>query len=279
MNLLEGKFQGQGGVEIHWRCWTSERASDKATVVLVHGLGEHAGRYAHVARRLTEAGCAVYALDHRGHGKSAGKRAYVDRFANAVADIDQLVAMARKDRPSQPMIMLGHSMGGALALSHAIKHQQKLDALILSGPAVSLDGASSLMRSVAKFLSLLAPGLGIFAVDPALVSRDPDEVRRYAEDPLVMHDKVPARTVAEIVKFVEVLPALLPVLKLPLLIQHGSEDQLAGVSGSQAVIEQCSSADKTLKVYEGLYHEIYNELSEDRAVVLKDLCSWIASKA
>ena len=273
MKHSEGRFQGKNKVEIFWQSWLPEKP--KAVVVIVHGLGEHSGRYAHVAEALVNADCAVYAMDHRGHGKSGGPRTFVDRFANAVEDIDHVVEMARAAHPRKPMLLLGHSMGGALSLSYTLKNPGKLKALMLSGPAVALDGAPPMMKPIAKFLSTIAPKLGMFAVAPDLVSRDPNVVADYASDPLNAHGKVPARTLGEIVNFVEFLPAGLPLIQLPLLIQHGSDDKLAGVSGSQMVVDKVSSKDKTLKIYEGLYHEIFNELPADRAIVLKDLTDWI----
>lgn len=275
MKHSEGRFKGKKDVEIFWQSWVPVQS--KAVVVLVHGLGEHSGRYAHVAQALCDEGCAVYAMDHRGHGKSGGPRVFVDSFANTVEDIDAVVELARKANPRKPTFLLGHSMGGALSLSYAIKNPGKLKALILSGPAVALDGAPPLMKPMAKLLSTFAPKLGMFAVAPELVSRDPAVVADYASDPLNAHSKVPARTLGEIVKFVEMLPGLLPVLQLPLLIQHGRDDKLAGVSGSEMIVSRVSSKDKTLKIYEGLYHEIYNELPADRARVLKDLREWIGA--
>lgn len=277
MKHLEGRLSGKNKVEIYWQKWSPAGAA-KASVVIVHGLGEHGGRYAHVANVLTVAGCAVYAMDHRGHGRSGGKRAFVDRFAHVVADIDQVVDMAIKELPKKPVFLLGHSMGGALSLSYALKHGDKLKALILSGPAVALDGAPPMMKPIAKALSVIAPGLGMFSVAPELVSRDASVVADYMKDPLVMHAKVPARTLGEIVNFVEMLPAALPRLELPLLALHGRDDKLAGVAGSERVVKHASSKDKTLKVYDGLYHEIFNELPADRAIVLKDLTDWIGAR-
>ncbi|WP_420467683.1 lysophospholipase [Panacagrimonas sp.] len=276
MNHSEGRFKGKKDVEIYWQSW--QPTSPKALVVLVHGLGEHSGRYAHVAEALVGAGCAVYAIDHRGHGKSGGPRAFVDRFAHAVEDIDHLVDLARREQPRLPTFLLGHSMGGALSLSYALKNPGKLYALMLSGPAVALDGAPPMMKPIAKFLSMVAPRLGMFGIDPSLVSRDRDMVAAYASDPLNAHGKVPARTLGEIVNFVEILPALLPALQLPLLVMHGQDDKLAGVAGSQMVIDKCGSKDKTLKVYPGLYHEIFNELPADRALVLQDMTDWIGAR-
>lgn len=273
MKHAEHSFTGVKKQQIHFQTWLP--AKPKATVVIAHGLGEHGGRYAHVAQVLVDAGCAVYAIDHRGHGKSDGSRAFVDKFANAVADMDHLIDLAKRARPTKPLFLLGHSMGGALSLSYALKHGDKLSGLILSGPAVALDGAPPFLAPLSKLLSSLFPKLGMFAVDPSLVSRDPDEVAKYAGDPLNAHGKVPVRTLAEIVRFVEWLPAALPALKLPTLLLHGRDDKLAGVAGSQMIHDRISSTDKTLNIYDDLYHEIFNELPADRARVFKDMTAWL----
>lgn len=278
MEHQEGRFEGKGRLSIYRQAWLPEKKDTRAAVVLLHGLGEHSGRYAHVAAGLVAAGIAVYAMDHRGHGQSEGHPVQIDRFANAVADIHTFIEWVKREQRRKPLFLLGHSMGGALALSTVIKHSEGLTGLILSGPAVALTGAPPLIGPISKVLSLIAPKLGLFPVDPALVSRDKAMVAAYANDPLNAHGKVPARTLGEIVKFVDILPALLPVIKLPLLVQHGSEDKLAGVAGSEMLVQRVSSTDVTLKVYPGLYHEIYNELLDDRAVVLADLLSWIQKR-
>ncbi len=277
MKHSESSFEGVKKARIFFQSWLPATAP-KATVVIAHGLGEHGGRYAEVAAQLVGIGCAVHAIDHRGHGKSDGPRAYVDKFANAVADMDTLVEMAKRQQPGKPLFLLGHSMGGALSLSYTLKHGKKLSGLILSGPAVKLDGAPAYLPPVAKFLSSVWPTLGMFAVDPSLVSRDPEMVAKYASDPLNAHAKVPVRTLAEIVRFVEVVPALLPTITVPTLLLHGSDDKLAGVGGSQMIHERISSTDKTLKIYDGLYHEIFNEFPADRARVFKDMTDWLSPR-
>lgn len=269
----EGRFTGQNKLSIFWQCWRPEKA--RAVVVLAHGLGEHSGRYAHVAEALNKSGCSVYAIDHRGHGKSGGPRVLVDRYANAVADIDQLVDLANEAAPAKPLFLLGHSMGGALALGYAIKHQHKLKGLMLSGPAVALVGTPPGAKPVIKLLSRLLPKLRLLGIDPAGVSRDLNTVADYASDPLNFHGKLPARTLGEMIAFIDALPAQLPTLTLPLLIQHGSNDKLTAVAGSEMVLAGVSSKDKTLQIYEGLYHEIFNELPTDRARVLADSCAWL----
>jgi acylglycerol lipase len=274
MKHSDGSFDGISKTRIYFQTWAPSGAP-KATVVIAHGLGEHGGRYAEVAAQLVGLGCVVHAIDHRGHGRSGGARVLVDKFANAVADMDTLIDRAKRQQPMRPLFLLGHSMGGALSLSYAIKHGKKLDGLILSGPAVALDGAPPLLAVIAKLLASLMPKLGMFQVDPSLVSRDPDEVAKYAGDPLNAHGKIPVRTLAEIIRFVEIVPALLPAISVPTLVLHGSDDKLAGVAGSRMIHERISSSDKTLKVYDGLYHEIFNELPADRARVFKDLTDWL----
>jgi acylglycerol lipase len=277
MKHSDGRFKGQKGTEIYWQSWQPAGAP-KAIALIVHGVGEHSGRYRHVAEALVGIGCAVYAVDHRGHGKSGGARALIERFSYAVADIDHVFELARRAHPGKPVFLIGHSMGGALSLSYTLRHPEKPGALILSGPAVALDGASAVTKAIGGLLSAIAPKAGLIKVDPSLVSRDPDTVADYAKDPLNAHDKLPARTLGEIMNFVAFLPAGLPLIKLPLLVMHGEDDKLAGVAGSRMVVANASSADKTLKVYPKLHHEIFNELPADRAVVLKDLTDWIAAR-
>jgi len=273
----EGQITGQGGLNLYWQAWQAEAdpQTPGPTIVIAHGLGEHSARYLRVAELLVARGCAVYAIDHRGHGRSEGRRAFIDRFDHAVADIDQLVDMARRERPGSRLFLLGHSLGGALALDYAIKHQSKLDALLLSGPAVSLNAASAFVVQVSKILSSVAPTMGVLAIDPSAISRDPKEVEAYAIDPLIFHGKVPARSAGEAVRFVEGLPSRLATLTLPILIMHGKEDTLAGVEGSEMVFRGVRSPDKTLHIYDGLRHEIFNELPADRARVFADMTAWI----
>jgi alpha-beta hydrolase superfamily lysophospholipase len=274
MNHTDGRFTGAGGIEIRWQAWLP--TDPKAVVVIAHGAGEHSGRYAHVATRLVDAGYAVYALDHRGHGRSGGRRAVVDRMDNVVADLRSLIALAAAEQPGRKVFLLGHSMGGTISLALAARHQQELAGMALSGPVAVLEAASPALRLAAKVLSALTPGLGVFGVDPSLVSRDPDVVRAYREDPLVFHGKLPARTVAELAGAVEGFPAAIPGIRLPLLLMHGTADKLAPPAGSTMVHERAGSSDKTLRLYEGLYHEILNEPEQE--TVITDLLDWLNAR-
>jgi len=154
-------FPGAGGVEIHWQCWLPG-GTPRAVVVIAHGVSEHADRYSHVASRLVGDGYAVYALDHRGHGRSGGRRAVIDRLERAVADLDALIRITRSEQPNRKLFLLGHSMGGGIALEHALRHSDRIDGLVLSAPAAALESASRFELVAGRVLSAIAPGAGVF---------------------------------------------------------------------------------------------------------------------
>jgi acylglycerol lipase len=274
MEHVEEKFAGAKGLEIYWQAWR-EQVPARAVVVISHGAGEHSGRYERPARQFAELGYPVYALDHRGHGRSEGRRALVDRLDSAAADLDLLIDLARREQPDVPLFLLGHSLGGTIALRYALRHQDKLDGLILSGPVAAIELPPAPVRLAAKALSAALPWMPALGVDPAVVSRDPAEVEAYRSDPLVHHGKLPVRTVAEIAAATEAFPEQVASLTLPILLVHGSEDRLAPVRGSRMVYERARSLDKTLEIYDGLFHEVLNELPEDRARVLADIIAWL----
>jgi acylglycerol lipase len=268
----QATFEGEGGVEIHWQSWLPE-GSARASVVIAHGVSEHADRYSHVAARLVRSGCAVYALDHRGHGRSGGKRAVVDRLERAVADVGTLIGIARTEHPGVKLFLLGHSMGGAIALQFALDHEDEIDGLVLTSPAAATEAASRVELVAGRVLSAVAPGVGVLPVDSSTISRDPEVVRVYDEDPMVFHKKLPARTVGELVAAIEEFPERTPGLRLPLLVMIGTADELVPPDAGRMVHERAGSADKRLIEYEGLYHEILNEPEQDK--VMDDLVQWL----
>jgi alpha-beta hydrolase superfamily lysophospholipase len=241
-------------------------------VVLAHGLSEHSGRYEHVAARMVEEGFALHALDHRGHGRSDGTRSLVE-LKKAVADLDRLVDTAAELR--LPLFLLGHSMGGLIAAEYAIRHQRKLTGLALSAPLAALEAASPVTRLAARVLSAVAPRLGVIEIDSAQISRDPEIVRAYDSDPLVYRGRLPARTVSELASAISSLPQRAAAITVPVLIMYGTGDQLAPPAGSLMLAAAVSSRDKTLKVYDGLFHEIFNERERDQ--VLDDLIAWCSA--
>ncbi|MDQ6806717.1 MAG: lysophospholipase [Actinomycetota bacterium] len=268
----EGTFSGAGGLNIFWQSWLPPGPC-RGVVVIAHGAGEHSGRYLHVADRLVGEGYAVYAIDHRGHGRSEGPRAYIDRMDNAVADLDTLVLRAAEEQSGVPVFLLGHSMGATVSLCYALRHQDRLRALALSGPLAALEAASPALRAVARTLSVLTPRLPVIAVDSSLVSRDPAVVQAYNADPLVHHGKLPARTVAELGAAIESFPSRAPEITVPTLILYGTADGLCPTAGSVMLGQRIGAADLTVKSYPGLYHEILNEPERDQ--VMDDLCSWL----
>jgi len=271
----EGRFEGARGLEIFWQAWLPE-TEPRALVLIAHGGAEHSGRYAWVAGELTACGYAVYAIDHRGHGRSAGPRAFVDRIGNAVSDLHTLSELADQRHPTVPRFLLGHSMGGAIALAYAAHHQDELAGLVLSAPLAVLK-VTSITRAVSRLLSALAPRLPVYKIDSTTVSRDPEVVRTYERDPLNHRGLLPARTIGELTAAVGNLPDQLPTLRLPILVMHGTADRLVDPAGSALVRDRAGSDDCTLIGYDGLYHEILNEPERER--VLADIVGWLDARA
>jgi acylglycerol lipase len=271
----ESSFAGTGGLEIYWQAWRPDSGAD-AVVVIAHGAGEHSGRYPHVASRLVGEGHAVYAIEHRGHGRSQGPRALIDRLDSAVDDLDKLVLLAAAEHPGTPVFLLGHSMGATISLSYAMRHQDRLAGLILTGPLAAIEAAPAPVRAAASALSAIAPRAPMIAIDASLVSRDAAVVQAYERDPLVHHGRLPVRTVTELATAIETFPAEVSAIELPTLIMYGTADGLCPPRGSLMLSERIGSTDKTLKSYAGLYHEILNEPERDE--VLGDMCSWLAAR-
>jgi acylglycerol lipase len=276
MRHLEQRFTGVGDREIYWQAWLPE-GEQHTSVVIAHGASEHGGRYGHVVEKLVPAGCGVYAIDHRGHGRSGGRRAVIDRLAHAVADLDTLIDLVGREDNGRKPYLLGHSMGGCIAIAHALEHQDKLAGLMLSAPLAIVE-ASAPQRAVVRLLSALAPGLGVAGIDTETISRDPEQVQAYEQDPLVFHGKLQARTAVELADATATFPDRLPSLTLPLLVMHGGADRLVPPASGELVHSQAGSPDKTLKLYEGFYHELFNEPQADRDRALNDLGAWLGER-
>lgn len=272
--MSDGGFTGEGGVEISYRAWPSG-GEPRAAVVISHGGGEHSGRYAHVASALNEAGYAVWALDHRGHGRSGGERMRFGSVAPLAADLRRLVAIAAEAVPGRKPFLLAHSMGAAVALDYACDHQEELSGLILSGALASVDQAPP-VRLAARAIARVAPGRGLFKVNPETVSRDPEVVAAYDSDPLNFHGSFPAETIVALERVGLSFPDRLPALTLPLLIMHGAEDRLTPPNGSRLVNELASSEDKILRLYEGLRHEILNE--PEGPEIIAEIVAWLDAR-
>lgn len=274
MAHTESSFTGNYGTRIVYDVWTPE-GPPRAALVLSHGFGEHARRYDHVIARLVDdLGLVVYALDHRGHGRSGGKRVELKAWSDFTDDLERLFGIVAEEHPGLDRYLLGHSMGGAIALSYALEHQDQLAGLVLSGPAVDVtSGTPAVVVALGKVVGRIAPSLPVQTLDSNLVSRDADVVTRYNADPLVHHGKVPAGIARGLVVNAESLPARLPGLRIPLLLLHGGEDGLVNVNGSRMIAATAGSEDLTYHEYAGLFHEVFNEPEQQK--VLDDVVAWL----
>ncbi len=273
MKHKEGTFKGQKDVNLYYQCWLPDE-NPRAILVLVHGLAEHSGRYKNLVNYFVPRGFAMYSFDHRGHGKSEGLRSYVDRFSQYSADLKTFIEIVRQGYPHAKIFVIGHSLGATIAVSYAIEHQQELDGMILSGATlIASSTVSPLILAAAGVLSTLIPRLGVATIDASTINRNQAFVDAYINDALVYHGKIPARTGAELARMWKTLPGQLAKLTLPMLIMHGSADRLANPRGSTLLHEQARSKDKTLTVYEGFYHEIFNE--SDCEQVMADMEAWL----
>jgi alpha-beta hydrolase superfamily lysophospholipase len=273
--LDEGSFRGVKNRKIVWRSWSP--AGDqpaKGVVTLAHGYGEHSGRYAYVASRLTAAGYTVYAPDHHGHGRSTGKRGRISLTA-AITDLHQMIVTVSKARhPDAPQFLLGHSMGGAIALRYAIAHQDRLTGLVVSAPLAAVDGGAAL-KTLGKLLGLILPGAPVGRVDPRLVSRDKAVVDAYVADPLNYHGPIPAGVGRQFLLSSDALPEDVRRISVPTLLLWGTADRLCPPRGAEAVAANIGSSDFTKTAYTGLFHEILNEPERDQ--VLDQIVSWLTA--
>ncbi len=272
----ERTFDGVGGVRIVYDVWTPD-TQPRAVVVLSHGLGEYARRYDHVAQRFGEAGLVTYALDHRGHGRSDGKRMLVRDISEYTADFDTLVGIAKREHPALKCIVLGHSMGGGIVFAYGVERPDNYDLMVVSAPAVAAqDLVHPLVALAARGLGVVLPGLPVTELDVDAISRDPAVVEAYKTDPLVYHGRVTAGVGRALLQVGDTMPQRAPALTAPLLVVHGSDDRLIPVDGSRRLVECVGSTDVELKVYPGLYHEVFNE--PEREQVLDDVVSWITGR-
>ena len=265
--------KARGSSRLHRQSWLPD-GETRGIVLLVHGLGEHSSRYGHVASSLTQRGLALHMLDHYGHGKSDGHGGHVPRFSVFMDGVTALLDDVRKTSGDLPLFLVGHSMGGLITARFLMTRQDEFRAAALSGPAFRSDEAPpAIVLWLNRLLSALVPTLPMIALDPTLVSRDPAVVEAYVNDPLVHHGKLTSRLIAEMAKAMDDTLARAAEVTLPLLIMHGEADKLTAPEGSAEFHASAGSADKTLKLYPGLFHEIFNE--PERDTVLADLGNWL----
>jgi alpha-beta hydrolase superfamily lysophospholipase len=241
-------------------------------VILVHGYGEHSGRYEETASDLARAGFEVHAYDQQGHGRSGGARGHVRRFEHLLDDLEGFVAAVRDERPPLPIVVVGHSMGGLVVAAYASQRNPKVAGVVASAAVLSMPEDVSPARVIAaRVLKWLAPRLSLASqLDPEALSRDPEIVRAYLEDPLVQR-KITASLASEMLSAMKRCAA--ETVRVPMLLLHGEDDPICPVVGSRNFFERLTVTQRELHTYPGLRHEIFNE--PERAAVLGDLIGWI----
>lgn len=262
---------GATGLNIFFRSW---RPNDKpnATVVIIPGFNAHSGYYEWVAGQFVARGLAVYALDLRGRGHSDGERFYVQAFEDYVSDVETVMAVVKSREAGRPMFLLGHSAGGVVACLYTLDHQAELTGLICESFAHEIP-APDFALAVFKGLGHVAPHAHILHLPNERFSRDPEAVEAMNNDPLIAHETQPTQTMAAMVRADERLKKEFPSITLPVLILHGTADKNTRPSGSQHFYDRAGSDDKTLKLYEGGFHDLLND--SDKVLVTSDIERWI----
>ncbi|MET0794645.1 MAG: lysophospholipase [Polyangiaceae bacterium] len=267
----EGHFEGSGDLTLFYRAWLA-RGQARAVVVIVPGFNAHSGYYAWVGAQLAAGGISTYAVDLRGRGKSEGERFFVAKFSDYTDDVAKMVSVAKSRSPGLPVFVLGHSAGGVVSCLYALDHQAQIDGLVCESFAYRVP-APDVALSILKGLSHLAPHAHVLRLKNEDFSRDPQAVQAMNSDPLIANEAQPALTVAEMVRADERLKREFPNITLPLLILHGTLDKAAKPSGSQSFYEVAGSKDKTLKLYDGYFHDPLNDLGKEQ--VMTDILAWL----
>jgi alpha-beta hydrolase superfamily lysophospholipase len=264
------------GLDLHLRRWQADDAPHPWTFVIVHGLGEHGGRYQHLAEWFTPLGATVYAMDLRGHGLSGGPRGHTPSLEALLADIDAVVMRARAESGG-PVVLIGHSFGGFLAIAYALRHPEHIDKAVFSAPLlIPKVKVPAWKRPLAQILPRVAPRVAVSnEVDANLLSHDPEVARRYASDPLV-HDRITGGLYRDTVARGEEFIGRAAELRVPFLLMQGRDDQIVDPIGSQRFFARATAPDRAFCLYPGLYHEIFNELEQER--VFQDLDSWLTQR-
>lgn len=267
-----GSFEGVGGLKIYFQFFKPKKY--RGVIIYAHDSGEHSGRYIRVIEHFIDKGFAFYGLDHRGHGKSEGKRGHIDSMGDYVHDLWTFINIVRKRESDKKHFLLGHSMGGLIGICLVEEHPGLVDGVIVTSlPLKMRVEISGLRELIGKQLSMCWPKYSLSnEFDPIYLSHDKDVIKKYMEDKLV-HNKVTARFFAEMTAAMRSAMEKAENIKTPFLILHAGEDEIADPEGSVEFFDRLGSSDKKLIVYEGFFHEILNEV--DRQLVYRDIEKWL----
>jgi len=273
MSTKEEDFTGRYGTRLFMRLWRPP--APRAVVVLCHGVLAHSGQYLWSGEQLSAAGFAAYAYDHRGRGKSAGPRLFINDISEYTDDLGTFIALVKSREPGLPVFLLGHSMGGVISCSWALDHQKEIKGFICESFAFEV-WAPAPVLSIVRFLGRVAPKLPVLKLHNKDFTRDPLALARLDADPLTKGEVQPAGTVAALLKATDRMRAEFGTIKLPLLIMHGTKDKATVPAGSQLFYDRAGSSDKTLKLYEGHFHDLLNDIGKDK--VMADVVGWINAR-
>ena len=273
-HMTEGSFEGVDGVRIFTREWQPTTKA-RGVVVISHGLNAHSGLYEWPAEQFTSKGLAVYALDHRGRGRSEGERFFVKQFSDWTNDLATFISIVKQREPGLPVFLLGHSAGGVIACGYALEHEDEIAGLICEDFAYQVP-APDIVLAVLKGISHVAPHARVFKLKNEDFSRDPAVVAAMNADPLIADEAQPSETMAELARADELIGKHFGEITVPLLILHGTADKVTKPSGSEEFYERAGSSDKTLKLYEGHYHDLLADVGKQQ--VIADIEDWIDAR-
>jgi alpha-beta hydrolase superfamily lysophospholipase len=272
MGHKEFNFEGVGGIKLFAQAWTPETAP-RALILITHGHGEHSGRYSHVGEALAARDYAVVALDLRGHGHSGGARGFIRRWSEYREDLDRLIETLKADYGDLPMFLYGHSIGGTLSLDYILRDSQKFRGVIASAPSLGKPNIPAILFVISKLFSKIIPGFSMATqLEQTALSRDPEVVRAYREDPLV-HSVGTARFGTELLDTAEYIQAHAAEFNIPLILIHGTQDRLVDPADTHRFYDHVKLEDKTFFELPDGYHEPHNDLEKD--VVIKRVGDWI----
>ena len=277
MQHLETSYTAPDGVKLYLQAWMS--GAPIASLLLIHGLGEHSARYQSLVEGLVNLGVSVFTFDGRGHGQSSRDKptAYFDSYETYLEDIHALYGKVKAYLPGVPSFIFGHSMGGGLAVAYALKFQPETQGIILSAPAIKeAEGTFAILIAISGILNKILPKLPALALDISGISRIPEEVEKYKKDPLVFQGKIPVRTGYELLQMMRFIQGNAEKFNFPFLVMHGTADRLTNPEGSKLLFEKSPSKDKTIEILEGAYHELLNDL--DREKVLEMILEWLEKR-
>jgi acylglycerol lipase len=273
MRHEDGYFQSSRNVRIYHQCWLPD-GEVRAVLLIGHGVGEHSGRYMNVVNHFVPLGYAVYGWDLPGHGRSEGMRKHLERFEDYTDTFETYLGIVQQRQPGKRVVLLGHSMGQLVGAFYLLDHPTPFAGAVLSGSVAKVPAnTSSVTVALGKLLSGVAPRLRFLDLDIPGISRDPAVVQAYVNDPLVYCGKTTVRLAAEMLRAILRVQAEAAKIVLPVLILQGSADRIVDPEGARLLYDGVGSKDKILKMYEGLYHEVYNE--PERATVLHDVETWL----